>query len=126
MSELFDILTDPARIPAWMPHCHAAASDGPLRKKTRLTLEFGRRTVELVIIAFAAPTTIGWAETAPRKGAQTFFQLDFGGGTTTLTFKEVWPDAGLKAWLLGSLFRRRNAQKRFDGMIQNLRKIATA
>jgi hypothetical protein len=126
MSELFDILTDPARIPAWLPHCHAANCDGPLRKKSRVTLEFGRRTVELVVIAFAAPTTLGWAETRPRKGAQTFFQLDFGGGTTTLTFKEVWPDAGLKAWLMGNLFRRRNAMKRFDGMIQNLRKIATA
>ena len=126
MSELFDLLTDPARIPTWMPHCRAAKCDGPLRKKSRVTLEFGRRSIELVIIAFAAPATLGWAETGPRKGAQTFFQLDFGGGTTTLTFKEVWPEGGLKSWLLGNLFRRRNAKKRFDGMIQNLRNIATA
>jgi uncharacterized protein YndB with AHSA1/START domain len=125
MAELFDILSDPARIPEWMPHCHAAKCDGPLRKKSRVTLEFGRRTIELVITAFTAPTTLGWTEVSPRDGAQVFFQLNFGGGTTTLTVKEVWPGSGIRG-LWGRLFGRRNAQQRFDGMIQNLRKIATA
>ena len=45
ISKLFEILSDPTRIPTWMPHCHAAKSDGPLHKKSRVTLEFGRRTV---------------------------------------------------------------------------------
>jgi len=125
MSELFDILTDPARIPAWLPHCHAANCDGPLRKKSRVVLEFGRRTIELVISEFAAPTSFGWTEKKPRNGAQVFFQLDFGGGTTTLTVKEVWPTSGIRG-LLGKLLGKRNAKKRFDGMVQNLRKIATA
>jgi len=124
MAELFDILSDPARIPEWMPHCRAAKCDGPLRKKSRVTLEFGRRTIELVITAFTAPTTLGWTEHSPRDGAQLFFQLAFGGGTTTLTVKEVWPGSGLRG-LLGRLLGRRNAKKRFDAMVQNLRKIAT-
>ena len=124
MAELFDILSDPARIPEWMPHCRAAKCDGPLRKKSRVILEFGRRTIELVITAFAAPTTLGWTELSPRDGAQVFFQLNFGGGTTTLTVKEVWPGSGLRG-LLGRLLGRRNAKKRFDAMVQNLRKIAT-
>lgn len=125
MSELFDILTDPARIPTWLPQCHAATADGPLRKKSRLTLEFGRRTVEVTITEFTAPTSLGWTEKKPRNGAQLFFQLDFGGGTTTLTVKEVWPATGIRG-LWGKLFGRRNAKRRFDGMVQNLRKIATA
>ena len=125
MSELFDILTDPARIPAWLPHCHSATADGPLRKKARLTLEYGRRTVEVVLTEFTAPTSLGWTEEKPRNGAQIFFQLAFGGGTTTLTVKEVWPVSGLRG-LWGKLFGRRNAKRRFDGMVQNLRKIATA
>jgi len=125
MAELFDILSDPARIPEWMPHCRAAKCDGPLRKKSRVTLEFGRRTIELVITEFTAPTTLGWTERSPRDGAQVFFQLAFGGGTTTLTVKEVWPGSGLRG-LLGRLLGRRNAKKRFDAMVQNLRKIATA
>ena len=124
MAELFDILSDPARIPEWMPHCRAAKCDGPLRKKSRVTLEFGRRTIELVITAFTAPTTLGWTEVSPRDGAQVFFQLAFGGGTTTLTVKEIWPGSGLRG-LLGRLLGRRNAKKRFDAMVQNLRKIAT-
>lgn len=125
MSELFDILTDPARIPAWLPHCHAATCDGPVRKKSRVVLEFGRRTIELIISEFTAPTSFGWIEKKPRNGAQTFFQLDFGGGTTTLTVKEVWPTSGIRG-LLGKLLGKRNAKKRFDAMVQNLRKIATA
>ena len=125
MSQLFDILTDPARIPEWLPHCHSANCDGPLRKKSRVTLEFGRRTIELVISEFAAPTSFAWTERKPRDGAQTFFQLDFGGGTTTLTVKEVWPTSGIRG-LLGKLLGKRNAKKRFDAMVQNLRKIATA
>ena len=126
MSNLFDILSDPTRIPEWMPHCRAARCDGPLRKKSRVTLEFGRRKIALVITEFTAPTSLGWLEHTPREGAQVFFQLAFGGGTTTLTMKEVWPGSGFKNWLLGTLFRRRRAKKRFDGMVQNLRKIATA
>ena len=125
MSDLFDILTDPARIPAWLPHCHSANAEGPLRKKSRVTFEFGRRTVEVILTEFTAPTSLGWTEKKPRNGAQVFFQLDFGGGTTTLTVKEVWPTTGIRG-LLGKLFGRRNAQRRFDAMIQNLRKIATA
>ena len=125
MSELFDILTDAARIPAWLPHCHAAKCDGPLRKKSRVTLEFGRRSVEVVISEFTAPTSLGWTERKPRDGAQVFFQLDFGGGTTTLTVKEVWPTSGIRG-MLGKWLGRRNAKRRFDAMVQNLRKIATA
>ena len=54
MSELFDILTDAARIPAWMPHCRAAKCDGPLRKKSRVTLEFGRRSLNVTVLR------LGW------------------------------------------------------------------
>lgn len=125
MTELFDVLTDPVRIPTWLPHCHAAKSDGPLHKKARVTLEFGRRSVEVVITDFTAPTSLGWTEKKPRDGAQVFFQLNFGGGTTTLTVKEVWPASGLRGWI-GKLFGKRNAKKRFDAVVQNLRKIATA
>ena len=125
MSEVFDILSDPERIPDWLPGCRAAKCEGPLRKKSRVTLSFGRRAVDFVVSEYSAPTSIAWTELAPRDGAQIFFQLAFGGGTTKLTVKEVWPTAGIRG-LWGKLFGRRNAKRLFDGVVQNLRKIATA
>src|SRR5258708_35453051 len=111
MAELFDILSDPARIPEWMPHCRAAKCDGPLRKKPRVTLEFGRRTIELAITPFTAPTTLGWTEHSPRDGAQLFFQLAFAGGTTALPGKEGWPGSGLGVLPRGLLGRARGKRR---------------
>src|SRR5260370_38176965 len=107
-----------------MPDCRPANCDGPLRKKSRVPPVFGRRTLELVITAFTAPTTLGWTEHSPRDGAQLVFQLAFGGGPPTLTVQEVWPGGGLRG-LLGGLLGRRDAKKRVDALVQKLSTVAT-
>ena len=39
--------------------------------------------------------------------------------------KHIWEPVGLKAWLLGQFYRRRNSYQTFDGLLQNLRKVLT-
>jgi hypothetical protein len=39
--------------------------------------------------------------------------------------KHVWTPASWRHWLLGHFYRRRNAHRMFDGLLQNLRKALT-
>jgi uncharacterized protein YndB with AHSA1/START domain len=127
---VFELLTDPTRMPEWLPRCTAAVP-GPGRRgkgdRHRLRFQHQGRTTDIVIevIEYEPPTSYGWVEIIRRRGAQTFFKLQFAGGSTRITMKHVWTPASWRAWALGQLFRRRNTHKTFDGLLQNLRQALT-
>ena len=130
MELVFALLTDPARIPLWLPGCREASTDSKtLAKNARFTLHLstanGDRDIRAVVLEYSPPTTFGWAELAPRSDSKTFFKLQFGGGSTEVTMKYVWTARGLGAWLRAVLLRRRQMERVFDGALQNWRKILT-
>jgi hypothetical protein len=81
--------------------------------------------VEIEVIDYNPPYTYGWVEIRRRAGSRTFFALQFQGGATKITMKHIWEPKGLRAWLLGQFYRRRNSHQLFDGLLQNLRKVLT-
>ena len=123
IEKIFALLSDPARFPEWLPACRSAEAQGPLRKGAKITVRFGEALRETVfeIVDFAAPHTIGWTERGARKGQKTFFRLDFAGGSTAVTIKDVWVPANLVAWIKGKFFPKRNVQKVLDATVNNLR-----
>jgi uncharacterized protein YndB with AHSA1/START domain len=121
--QVFALLTDPVRIPKWLPGCDAVESPGPLRKGARFTARFGERTSEFEIVDFSAPATFGWTERGQRKGTKLFLRLDVTGGTTAVTIREIWTPRGVLAWVRGRFFERRQVQKRLQSIVQNLRTV---
>jgi uncharacterized protein YndB with AHSA1/START domain len=130
IDDVFALITDPARIPQWLPGCESVKVDGSaLRKgsRFRLRLQTVRRTreIQVEVIEYDSPTTFGWAQIAPRSGTKTFFKLQFEGSTTGVTMKHVWAPRGLIAWLRGRRFRERRLALQFDTSLQNVRKLLT-
>lgn len=121
--QVFALLTDPARMPKWLPGCDAVESAGPFRKGGRFTARFGQRTSEFEIVDFAAPATFGWTERGQRKGTKLFLRLDVTGSTTAVTIREVWTPRGFIAWVRGRFFERRQVQRRLQTIIQNVRAL---
>jgi uncharacterized protein YndB with AHSA1/START domain len=119
---IFAILSDPAKIPDWLPGCREILPAAPLRKGAAITARFPGRDTELVITELIPPTSLAWTDRR-RSGSRTYFLLQFAGGNTTLTMKDVWQPAGFGSWLRGKLLRRRDTKKRFDSIVQNLRKL---
>ncbi|HZH42214.1 MAG TPA: SRPBCC family protein [Gemmatimonadales bacterium] len=119
---VFALLTDPARIPDWLPGCREIIPATPLRKGAAITARFPGRDTELVITEIVSPTSLAWTDRR-RAGSRTYFLLQFAGGSTTFTMKDVWQPSGFGSWLRGKLLRRRDTKKRFDAMVQNLRKM---
>jgi uncharacterized protein YndB with AHSA1/START domain len=84
IDQVFAALIDPRCLERWLPGCAGVAVEGPIRKSTRLKVQFGRRFTELDVVDFAPPRTFGWVERGQRKDYKTFFQLDPTGGATRL------------------------------------------
>jgi uncharacterized protein YndB with AHSA1/START domain len=131
MAEVFELLTNPAHIPQWLPGCKSVEPHGPLHRGSRLRLSFGRRTaelevVELEIVELTPHANFGWIERRGRPGSQIYFHLGFAGGSTTLTMKSIWHPKGLRAWLRARWSRRKDAQRMFEGLINNLRRMVTS
>ncbi len=126
IEKVFELLTDPARMPHWLPGCRSAKANGPdaLRKGSRLSVMFAKRATTLEIIEFSAPTAFSWADRDKRTGSQTHFKLQFGGGTTIVTMRDVWTPMSLGQLLRGRLLGRRNAKRNFEGILDNLRYLA--
>jgi uncharacterized protein YndB with AHSA1/START domain len=124
--QVFAALTDPARIPKWLPGCDGIESAGPFRKGGRFTARFGQRTSEFEIVDFSAPATFGWTERGQRKGTKLFLRLDVTGATTAVTVREVWTPRGFVAWVRGRFFERRRVQQRLQTIVQNLRALLAA
>ena len=126
IEKVFALLTDPQRIPDWLPGCSAIVpKDGVVKVGARFHLEMGSRgnRVEIEVIDFQPPRTFGWVEHLRRKGNKTFLKLDYQGGSTRITFKLMWQPVSFRSWLLGQFYRRRDAWRIFNGMVQNLRKV---
>ena len=127
IQEVFELITSAARMPEWLPGCRVVTpGTGPTRKGTRHRIQFQRKgqrvDAEIEIIEYTPPTGYGWVETRGRKGAKTFFALQFQGGATRVTMKYVFTPAGWRAWLSAHISRRHHAHELFDRLLQNLRK----
>ena len=126
IEKVFAVLTDPVRMPEWLPMCESVEANGPVRRGSRLKVHFseGRRT-EFEVVDFNQPNTFGWVEHGGREGAKTFFRLDFAGGATALTIKDVWRPPSFLAWLKAQLFPKRNTKRQMDRAVQSLRLAVT-
>ena len=129
MDKVFALIADPLRMPEWLPRCiavKATTQDKTPGKGARYKLTFQRAVQQhecvIEIIDYSAPHTFGWVEIYHRAGSKTFFALRFDGGSTKVTFKHLWVPSGFRSWLNGQFYRRRNAHRMFDGLINNLRK----
>ena len=126
LDKVFTLLSSPDSYPSWLPGCQAAATLGALKKGSRISITFpADRSTILEIVDFTPPTTIGWADRGDRRGSRVFFQLYFAGGATTLSMKDVWEPKRLSDLVKGRIFKRRDAKKFFDAVVNNLRKAVT-
>lgn len=130
IDKVFALISDPTRMPEWLPRCSAVIPAAELRGKGdrhRIQFEHGIRPRDAVIeiIDYVPPHTFGWVELYQRRGSKTFFALAFHGGSTKIIMKYVWTPGSWRSWLLGQFYRRRNAHRMFDGLLQNLRKLLT-
>jgi uncharacterized protein YndB with AHSA1/START domain len=124
MDKVFALLTDPKRMPEWLPGCSGVEVDGPVRKGTRLRPSFGSRRSEFEIVDYAPPNTFGWIERGQRKGSKTFFRLEFSGGATAVTIRDLWTPSSFLGWVRGRFLPKRNVQKQMKAMLENLQKLA--
>ena len=119
---VFAVLTDPVRIPEWLPMCESVEANGPIRRGSRLKVHFAdRRVTEFEVVDYNAPSTFGWIEHGGREGAKTFFRLDFAGSSTALTVKDVWRPPTIIAWFKAQFFPKRNTKRQMDRAVQSLR-----
>lgn len=123
---VFALLSDPRRIPDWLPGCSAVGGAPLIYKGARLLVRFGPRTASFEITDFNPPRTFGWAEEGARTGSRTFFHLGFAGGTTALRMKHIWTARTFWAWLKAKLKDRRDPRRVLDRTLQNLRKLTTS
>ncbi len=127
MDQLFAALSDPTRMPQWLPGCTGVQSAAPLMKGVRFTARFGARVTEFEIVDFSPPATFGWVERAGaggRAGWKTFFHLErTGGGLTAVTIRALWIPQSFFAWARGRFFERRKVRRQLEGIVQNLRKL---
>jgi uncharacterized protein YndB with AHSA1/START domain len=121
--EVFALLTDPARIPQWLQGCRGVSPLTPIKKGTRLNIEFARGTTEFIITDFVPGSTFGWTEHGARQGTMTHFKLAFAGSMTTVTMRMTWAPKTLRAWILGTILRRRSARRMFETAMVEMRRL---
>ena len=129
IDKVFQLIATPENMPQWLPRCIAVKSttneNRPgkgARYKVTFQRESNRHEAVIEIIDFQPPHSFGWVEIYHRAGSKTFFGLGFAGGSTKVTLKHIWQPTGFRSWLNGQFYRRRNAHRMFDGLINNLRK----
>jgi hypothetical protein len=106
--------------------CESIEVEGPIRRGSRLRVRFtDHRLTVFEVVDFQAPSTFGWVEHGGREGAKTFFRLDFAGGATALTVKDVWRPPSFIAWIKATLFPKRNTKRQMDRAVQSLRLAVT-
>ena len=126
MERVFAVLTNPARIPDWLPMCDSVEVDGPIHLGSRLRVHFAEhRFTVFEVVDFQVPSRFGWVEQGGRAGARTSFRLDFHGGATALTVRDVWRAPSVFAWLKAQLFPKRNTKRQMDRAVQSLRLAVT-
>src|SRR5258708_24954089 len=125
MVQVFELLSDPARMPQWLPGCTSVQGDGPLQKGARFTAHFGARVTQFEIVDFAPPATLGWVEHGGRAGWKTFFHLQQTGGSTPLTGRDPWIPQTVGAWLRRRIFAKPKGQRPLHRIVGNPRPLPT-
>ncbi len=123
IDQLFAVLTDPARMPEWLPGCGGVVSDAPIGQGVYIRARFRSRVTEFVIVDYAPPYRFGWAERGQRRGWRLWFRLNVADTGTALTICEVWAPASLGAWVWGHLIRRRHPERHVEQILERLRPI---
>jgi uncharacterized protein YndB with AHSA1/START domain len=125
IERVFELLTNPAQIPQWLPGCKSVEPPTQLRKGSRLVVGFGTRAAEFEVVELTVPSNFGWIERKGRPGNHVYFNLAFNGGSTNLAMKAIWQSRGWWSRLFGELSRRKDAKRFFEGVVNNLRRIVT-
>jgi carbon monoxide dehydrogenase subunit G len=120
VNQVFAVLTDPRAMSACFPGSDAVQSAGPLEPGASITVRFGERVTEFEVVAFSAPSTVGWVERGGRRGWRTVFTLDPAGMGTALTIRSVWAPHSFGAWLRGLWFGKRDVQSHLERILDNL------
>lgn len=124
IDQVFGVLTDPARMPEWLPGCDRAVTQGFVGQGARIQARFpGSRMTEFEVVDYAPPHRFGWVERGQRNGWRLWFRLNATGGATAVTICEVWAPTSLAAWVWGKLVRRRHAQRQVGLILENLQAI---
>ncbi|HEY6853088.1 MAG TPA: SRPBCC family protein [Gemmatimonadales bacterium] len=121
IDRVFALLTDPARMPQWLPGCSGVDGNGGIKKGARIKPHFGARVTEFEVVDFAPPRTFGWVERGQRRGSKTFFRLDPAGEATSITVQIVWIPSSFFAWVRGRYFPKRDVQRQLSKTVENLR-----
>ena len=121
IQRVFAVLTDPDRIPGWLPGCEAAHTDDPVGRGVLIKARFGKRIAQFEITDYVPPGSFGWAERGQRKGSTLGFRLYPVGSSTTVTVREVWAPTSLAGWAWGRLVARRNPQRHVALILDKLR-----
>ena len=125
IQQVFALLTDPGRIPDWLPGCTEVHSDGPLKQGTRFKVRFGDRVTEFEVVDYARPAAFAWAERGERKGRRMFFRLAGLGESTSVTIRDAWIPHSRGAWLHARIWDRRSPRRHLNQMLQRLRSVVT-
>jgi uncharacterized protein YndB with AHSA1/START domain len=128
IERVFDLLTDPKRMPDWFPGCQSVLVDSsPGRKGERWRLRLRTPTriadIHLEILEYTPPTNFAWLELLPRSGTKTYFKLQSQGGSTEVTIKHAANPPTLGGWMRSMWFRRRNMRGHFEHVLLNLGKL---
>lgn len=121
IDRVFAVLTNPDRMPEWLPGCEAAQSDNPVEKGTRIRARFSSRITEFEVTDCVPPNSFGWAERGQRRSSTLRFRLSSVGSWTTVAVHEVWAPTSLAGWAWGLLISRRNPQRHVALILEGLR-----
>jgi uncharacterized protein YndB with AHSA1/START domain len=126
-SRVFELISDPTRMAAWLPAAKAVEleGEGPLRMGSKLRVIYEGRDTEIEVIDFNPNKVFGWIERSGRRHWKTFFRLDFAGTSTQITVQQVWTPPSLLALLKVRVQPNRNVPARLNMIVQNLRLEAT-
>src|SRR5258706_16151146 len=83
IERVFELLTNPAHIPQWLPGCKSSEPRAQLGKGSKLRVGFGTRAAEFEIVELRGPCNFGWIERKGRPGNHMSFSLAFRCGSIT-------------------------------------------
>ena len=125
IERVFEVLTDPALMARWLPDAASVQASGPLKRGQQVRVRYGERDVLLEIVDHKAPYTFGWIEREGRRGVKTFFRLDWAGGSTAVTVRDIWEPPSIKAWIKAKFTGKRRPTAQAERILQGL-KLALA
>jgi uncharacterized protein YndB with AHSA1/START domain len=121
---VFAVLTDPTRMPDWLPGCTRAEITDLMRQGARIQARFPRnRVTEFEVVDYAPPYRFGWVERGQRNGWRLWFRLNATGRATAVTICEVWAPTSVAAWVWGKLIRRRHPERQVGAILATLQSI---